>query len=353
MSSVDFSEIIRYEAALDRVEAQILEAAPAECRNLVLSDNLHPESDMDGWDFVASSILALASTVLGTSDKLAEWLSGIHDAASGASSNTSVVQTALGKLFAHKGDAIDKMAVRGNDDAETYRLFHRLLFGHDPLSTFGLGDKNAVPDNPFVLMFLQEGNDGKRLGIRGVLQALRHLVGDTFSNQGLPLPGSSYFDTTRITPNGERPWNYLIDVSQQLSVESAGNKKMAEPLYEHLFTVRAQDLAGSVLVCGATDIYLKARKINDAVRKAQIRLVSYSMAFYLEAISGAARQNGVPYINAPLGAAMAKALGEVLMQSNLETNRLDRETRRLGGETSRLLAGHEHLRTLVFDEIGG
>lgn len=353
MNADNSTELAAYQAALGRVEAQILEATPMECRELALVDEERLESDMDGWDFVAASVLAIASTVLGTSEKFAQWLNGVHDAASRAGSNADLVQSALGKLFAHKGDAIDKMTVRGDDGTETYRLFHRLLFGHDPLSTFGLGDESAIPDNPIVLMFLEEGENGKRRGMRGALQAVRHLIGDTFSKQGLPIPGSSHLDTVRMTDHGERPWNYLIDISQQLSTESTGNKKMAEPLYEHLFTVRAQDMAGGALVCGATNIYLKARNIEDAVRKAQVRLLSYSMAFYLEAITGAVKQNGVPYINAPLGAAMAKAMGDLLIQSNLETYRLGKETKRLEIETQRLLSEQATLDALVRDELGG
>lgn len=354
MNADNSTELAAYQAALDRVEAQILEATPAECRELALADDIPLESDLDGWDFVAASVLAIASTVLGTSEKFAQWLNGVHDAASGAGGNADIVQSALGKLFAHKGDAMDWMVPRGKNETETYRLFHRLFFGHDPLSTAGLGkDIGRRVDNPFLLMFNQEKVDGKNLGMRGVIQAVRHLIGDTFSKQGLPLPGSSHLEYDRMTPNGERPWNYLIDISQRLSEETTGNKAMAEPLYEHLFTVRAQDLAGGTLVCTATEIYLKARNISDGVRKAQVRLLSSAMAFYLQAIAGAVKQNGVPYINAPLGAAMAMAMGDLLIKSNLETYRLGKETRRLEGETDRLLAEHDNLRILVLDEMEG
>ena len=96
-------------------------------------------------------------------------------------------------------------------------LFHRLLFGHDVLAT----GKGLIPFNPFTLMFEQQG-------LAGVLQAARHLIADTMSKQGLPVPGSSFFDIDREDGN---PWNKIIDWAQVLSLECCGDKKLQEVCY--------------------------------------------------------------------------------------------------------------------------
>lgn len=303
------------------------------------SDLVRLESDMDGWDYVFSLIAALASVLLSTNKDIEAWLAEIHDVANGQGGGAGALQKVLGKILEHDHDDMDWFKTRTDGEVDSWRLFHRLFWGHDPLSS----DR----DNPFLLMFNQAKGEG-RSGLWGVLQAARHLVADTFSRQGLPLPGSSHFDYE--LENG-RPWNHFIDVVQQLSAEAYGNKMQAEPLYEHLLTIRAQDMAGGMAVCAIISAYLKARGIEDELRVAQVKLVAYSGGFFMQAAVGAARQKGVPYVNVPLGAATAKAFADLLIRSNLETRRLAKETDRLLARKGELLAESERLKALLADEF--
>lgn len=294
------------------------------------------ESDLDPWDFAICIATAMMSAFVTTNEDLEKWMAGVHDAASESSGNYDGLQKMLGKLLHHKGDNMDMFSTR--DGSDPWRLFHRLFFGHDILGKGG----EFTNDNPFVLLARQAKEEGNP-AILGVLQAVRHLMADTFSKQGLPMPGSSYFDIER----DGRPWNSLIDIVQNLSTEAYGNKMQAEALYEHLFTIRAQDIAGGMLAKAVTAGYIKARAIEDDVRKTQIRLLAYTMSFYAQAIVGATRQKGVPYVNTPLGCAVAKELAALLIKSNKKTIALGVKTKKLHVETQNAIAQHDRLAALM------
>lgn len=335
--------IVVYENALAELQAHSL-ASRVQIKSIIGRESAEepfPGSDMDGWDFAVCLISAAVSAFITTNDDLTEWFAGVHDVASEKKGDCGSLQKALGALFHHKGDSLDMFSTRGDEDP--WRLFHRLFFGHDILSKGG-----DVMDNPFYLMFHQEGDDGNPLGMQGVLQASRHLVGDTFSKQGLPLPGSSYFDYEN--ENG-RPWNYLIDLCQRLSESGYGSKTYAEPIYEHLLTIRAQDIAGGMAAKAITSGYFKIRKLDDSVRVAQVRLLSYTMSFYAQAIVGAVKQKGIPYINAPLGAAMVKECGSLLIASNAHTNKLNKQTMEIHGTTNKAIDRHDRLKALLSDDV--
>lgn len=290
-------------------------------------------SDMDGLDMAWCLLTATVSTFITTSESFAKWLEGVHDAASEKSGGFDTIQRILGKTLHHKGDWMDNFKARDGQNA--YAIFHRLLGGHD---IFARG-QSLTPHNPFAMMIEQEGSV-----LGGVLQATRHLLADTFSKQGLPIPFSSYLDTT--TENG-RPWNKIIDIVQELSVESTGNKQQTEAIYSHMFTLRAQDFAGGGAALALSAAYIKARSIEDAIRVTQIKLVSYSLSFFAQAAVGAAKQKGVPYINYPVGAAMAKELVSLFVESNKRTYLLGKETQRLHEGAQEQLARHERLQSLL------
>lgn len=185
----------------------------------------------------------------------------------------------------------------------------------------------------------------KNNGIGGIFQATRHLLADTFSKQGLPLPGHSFFEIP-----GDRPGNHLIDLVRELSKERYGNKLQAEAIYEHLLTIRAQDFAGGMVAAAIVSKYLDARGIGDKVRTSQVKLVAYSMSFYAEAIVGATRQKGIPYINAPLGCAMAKEFAALMVASNKKTFLLGRETKKLHDCKEDLVTQHNQIKALLNDD---
>lgn len=334
--------IVVYENALAELQAHSL-ANRVQIKSIIgrePAEEPFPDSDMDGWDFAVCLISAALSALITTSEELTEWFAGVHDVASEKKGDHGSLQKALGALFHHKGDSLDMFSTRGDEDP--WRLFHRLFFGHDILSKGG-----DVMDNPFYLMFRQEGDDGNPLGMRGILQACRHLVGDTFSKQGLPLLGSSYFDYEK--ENG-RPWNYLIDLCQSLSESGYGSKTYAEPIYEHLLTIRAQDIAGGMAARAITSGYFKLRKLDDDVRVTQVRLLSYTMSFYAQAIVGATKQKGIPYVNAPLGAAMVKECGSLLIASNVRTSQLNKRTLEVHCATDAVIDCHDRLKALLSDD---
>lgn len=297
-------------------------------------------SDLNSLDIAWCLLTAIASTFITTNKGIEEWLGGVHDAASEQSGNFDFIQKALGVIFHHKGDWMDKMVSRDSDS--TYIAFHRLLWGHDPLAVGkGIG---GLPFNPIWMMIEQEKSERSGFGLLGALQAMRHLLADTFSKQGLPLPGFSWLDCAN--PEG-KAWNHIIDIVQGLSVETTGNKAKAEELYRHLFTIRAQDIAGGTVALALTKVYIAARSIEDAVRINQIRLVAYSASFFGQAIVGTVRQNGVPYINYPLAAAMVKELARLFLESNRRTNALAKEAERLHEAAQEQILRHDRLKNLL------
>lgn len=134
---------------------------------------------------------------------------------------------------------------------------------------------------------------------------------------------------------------------QELSVETTGNKQQAEAIYSHLFTLRAQDFAGGGAALVLASAYIKARDIEGKIRAIQIRLVAYSLSFFAQAAMGATRQKGVPYINYPVGAAMAKELAALLIESNKRTWRIGRETKRIHAEVIQVTEDHDALKDLL------
>lgn len=285
------------------------------------------ESSLDSWDYCYSFLIGFSGVILSTNKELSKYLDEIHKSASGASGEYDRFQILLGKLFNHQGDHIDSIdgIFKNRTGANAYGLFHRLLWGHDIFS-FG-------KDNPFALMFEQKG-------LLGILQTIRHLIADTTSKQGLPLPGSSYLDF--VGENGKTS-NYLIRVAQQLSEESFGNKAKAQEIYAHMFTIRAQDVIAGTVVKILTEIYFKTRKIDDNIRKSEIRLIAFAVNFFGEAIAGSLKQNGTPYINVPLGAAMGSEFVKFCYYNNKELTRLRQNTDSSARKTNETVLSYESL----------
>lgn len=157
-------------------------------------------SSLDAWDYCFSIAIGIAGAKISTSEQLENYLNDVHHAASGATGDYTKLQEFLGSLLRHQGDAIDKPWTEKQFINRAYEPadvgYHRLLWGHDII--------NLGVDNPFRLMFEQQG-------ISGILQAVRHLVADTTSRQGLPLPGSATFDY--IKDNGKVS-NYLLELAK-------------------------------------------------------------------------------------------------------------------------------------------
>ena len=265
-------------------------------------------STLDAWDYCFSLAIGMAGAEITTSEKLEEYLNEIHHAASGATGEYTNLQQFLGKLLHHQGDSIDKLASEKHFINRTHESadvgYHRLLWGHDIF--------NPGEDNPFRLMIKQKG-------LKGILQAVRHLVADTTSKQGLPLPGSSYLDHTN--ENGKIS-NYLIEIAKNLSMESVGNKRNSQTIYSHMFTVRAQDITSGGAIDGFAEMYFKIRDIDDTIRKLQFHLIAYSVCFFGEALLGVIKNSGIPYINIPLATVVFKKHTQLYYYSIKETRQL-------------------------------
>lgn len=287
-------------------------------------------SSLDAWDYCFSIAIGMAGSKITTSEQLEVYLNDIHHAASGATGDYTKLQSFLGSLLHHQGDAIDKLSTEKHFINRAYEAadigYHRLLWGHDVL--------NFSANNPFKLMFDQKG-------VSGILQAVRHLIADTTSKQGLPFPGSSYLDY--VNDNGKVS-NYLINVAKNLSMESVGNKRNAQTIYSHMFTVRSQDIMGGGAITGFATMYFKIRGIEDTIRRVQFRLIAYSVAFFGEAMLGAVNQGGVPYINIPLATVVFKNLTQLYYFSI-------KETRQLHDKTYELIVKGDELKAHV-DETG-
>lgn len=289
------------------------------------------DSSLDAWDYCYALAVGLAGVAITSSEKFGKYLADIHKAANGQSGDYSFFQQFLGDILKHKGDNIDLFRTRSGNNP--YGLFHRLLWGHDILS--------VGKDNPFLLMIKQKG-------WFGIIQALRHLLADTMSKQGLPVPGSSFFDYAFTDDAGKaHDSNYLINIAQNLSVEAFGNKAHAQEVYAHLATVRFQDVSGGVVVKVLSEAYIRARNIEDKLRCAEIKFIAYAVSFFGEAVVGMIRQNGVPYINIPVAMAMTKEFVQFCVIDAAETHRLYRTTAQIIRTDEELIAEHERLDQLV------
>ena len=344
LNNAIFTISLAEETALARIESDFLfdlRQQNASEDAAELSEKL--SSNMDGLDLAWCLLTASVSTFITTSEDFSKWLDGVHGAASGNTSKADGLQKLLGKMLHHEGDWMDKMISRSEEDA-TWRTFHRLLWGHDPLAR-GEG-LDGLPFNPIRLMMEQEKQERSGHALLGAMQCMRHLIADTFSKQGLPLPGSSWLDNR---DSNNREWNSLTSIVQKLSETTKGSKDIAsvQEIYSHLFTLKAQDFIGGGAAFALTTAYIKARKIEDKIRKIQIRLVAYSTGFFAQAIVGATRQSGVPYINYPVAAAMVKELAGLLIESNRRTSELEKETKRLHEDVMAVIDEHEALKDLL------
>lgn len=320
----------QYQQALLAVENSIIQAfGTVELPETYELATERIESNLDAWDYCYAIAIGMAGTFIATNEEFQDYLIQIHSAASGKTGDYDLFQSFLGNALFHKGDHIDlisKNFITRDGETKAYVAFHRLLWGHDILSTNG--------DNPFALMYEQKG-------MSGIIQAVRHLLADTMSKNGLPLPGSSFLDYTDAS--GKKS-NYLIMIAQQLSTEALGDKGAARTIYEHMMTIRAQDVAAGTVVKLVSELYFKLRGIEDEIRKAEICLIGYAVNFFAEAAVGCYRQPastaignfGVPYINVPLATVMATSFARFCYLNERDIYRLSKETDRLHAKVMEL-----------------
>ncbi len=291
----------------------------------IIDDAKPIDSDLDKVDYCFSIMFGVLGVFIATNKELENFLKNVHDAASGNVSGKNSVEKFLGKMLEHKGSYMDKpLGVDPhkyiNRQGETANgFFHRLLYGHDILS--------PSSDNPFFLGIKQYGP------FLGVVNTIRHLIADTMSKQGLPIPGHSLLDSKS---NGS---NYIIDLCSELK-KSTGTNKQINEIYSHLATIRMQDIIDLGLVTALNEIYFSVRKIDDDIRKIQFRIISFSVNFFGQAIYDMCKQNGIPYINFPVASAMIKNVVMLYVKSNQETRKLRKITNELINKSNNLEADY-------------
>lgn len=298
-------------------------------------------SNLDAYDLVYSITIGVLGAILGTNEKIAEFLDEVHQLASMEHiESDSKLKELLAKLLHHQGDWMDKVPTdkvgkSGNNlksYVSRYSQYsdgvwssdvkitgpHRIFWGHDIFSIKG--------DNPFALLIQQYG-----VG-KGIIQAIRHLVADTCSRQGLVMPGSSFFDYIEVSTDesGEtvkKARNKLLDFCQQYSREALGKGQAGfdNEIFNHLFSIHMQDILSSGLVAASVTVYSKGRKITDETRKVQMRVIGYMGTAFGSAIIGAAKY-GVPYINWPSFFALVKNIMQMIHITNKEIQAIMVET---------------------------
>lgn len=232
--------------------------------------------ELSWFDVLSMVIFGIIGGAISNSDQLKKFMDSIH---TDASSNNP--KTILGKLFNHKGDYIDKVT-RGGKDFATY--LHRLYGGHDPFS-IGHGD------NPFSILVKQYGIP------KGIIQAIRHLIADTFSKQGGTLPFSSFLD---IKKDDGSIGNLLDEWSKEVAKGTGLNPQQ---VYSELFTIKAQDLTSVLITDVLVKAYVKIKTLqnpNNFFSKtgiSQLKIIALLTNVLTSAIWGAAKHNGVPNLN--------------------------------------------------------
>lgn len=242
-----------------------------------------PSDDIDRCDFLTAVIIGLICAGLTASEKLSAFLDDIHTDASLVNPKTFI-----GKILHHSGDVIDHVT-RGGKGFATY--LHRLYGGHDIIS-FGRGD------NPFVLLCRQYGIP------KGIIQALRQLVADTFSKNGGALPGSSFLDFTKDDGSAG---NLLDEWAKALS---KGKGFSPQSVYAQLFSIHSQDI-GSVAV---VDMLLKAyegKRFSKAA-KSQLRIIALLTMSAAAAAIGMDKHDMIPKLNIPAVSALVFEVGHLL-----------------------------------------
>lgn len=279
-------------------------------------------SELSVLDYVLPVIFGLCGALVSTSTSVRGKLEKIHEASARRAADDRKILT-----LAHKGDLTDKSRVAEEPFAFLKRDgskvgvqgMHRLFFGHDPMS--------MGADNPFLVLGKQHGI------ISGVIQALRHLLADTFSRQGLPIPGHSFLD---FDNNGNLD-NWLGSMAGKIGREYG--KSPAEA-FGHLGTLRMQDLLSQGLTWGLCKIYIWLAGIDDQIRACQVCLVAYATHFLSHMLINQVKW-GIPGINYPALAMTLKEFYRFLRLNYADLKHLEEVT-------SRIVVEDEELERKVF-----
>lgn len=327
-------------------------------------------SNLDAYDLIFSITIGILSAILDTNDKVADFFNEIHELASkDVVKSENPIKALLAKALHHQGDWMDKPPTTTlNKNGKPIKDYitraaeqvdgvwnknnvtpsgpHRIFWGHDIFSLKG--------DNPFSLCVKEYG-----VG-RGVLQAIRHLIADICSRQGVPVPGSSYFDYIEVSQDAlgnqkSNMKNKLLDFCQQYSKEVLDRKQggFNNEIFNHMFSIHIQDVLSTGLVMAGLVAYCKGRRIEDESRKVQMRVIGYMSTAFGSALIGAATHNGIPYINWPAFFAIAKNVIQMIHITSKEIKEIIAETERLIVERAVLESKERNVRGELMSDLYG
>jgi len=229
--------------------------------------------ELEFHDIMFAVLIGLVGSFITTSEKLKEFLRLFHDTPK-TGDNPNDIQKKGHKILEHSGQINDMQDGKfiNREGGKVPFGFHRLFFGHDILSWKG--------DNPFYLLIKQFGF------LEGLKKAFLHLLADTCSKQGLPVPGHSIFEVK----SGDDVSNLLYEVSKKL------NPEKTQAVYQNLFTIGASDMLGGGATVLLSEVYLKICNYQNKKSKSIFKMIVHITNFIITAIIGLVK-SGIPKIN--------------------------------------------------------
>ncbi len=305
---------------LDALRGGFAEQLSVVERALSSLGQVSPPSN-DPRNFILPAIYGGAGALISSSEAVKKFLNDIHQIAQTDDKPKNAFERIVRFLLGHKGDLLDKVDGEYIDRAGNplWPGAHRLMWGHD---IFSLG-----PDNPFVLLMRQRGSI-----LGGIAQVFRHLVADTFSNQGLPIPFHSFFDY--VGDNGKLG-NTLWDVAR--AATNGGNAADITEAFGNLFTIKFADIATTGLTSALCAIHNHALNKDDEAAASQVRAIAYSSQFFGKAAIGVLK-TGVPFISWPTAFMVVKEIYSLYRLNYRDIAVLEQATERLCLENARLEA---------------
>jgi len=294
---------------LDKIHCNFAQQLLPIERALASVRRISPPSN-DVRNFILPVLYGVTGAAISSSEAVKEFLDKIHKISSTGGNTDDVFKTIIRLLMGHKGDIIDKVDgefVNRIGSSGIQFGAHRLMWGHDIFST--------GPDNPFTLLIGQEGSI-----VKGISQVFRHLVADTFSKQGLPIPFHSYFDYKKGGGKlGNRLWDIASDNANGTNVTQA---------FGNLFTIKAADIGATGLTGALCMAHNSIMNQADETSAAQVRAIAYSSQLFGKATIGVLK-TGVPFISWPTVVMTVKSIYSLYRLSYEDIAVLERATERI------------------------
>jgi len=147
----------------------------------------------------------------------------------------------------HKGIAEACGKYRSTYKISGNSIGHRFIYGHDLLKPFEVfADLDKIPDNYVNPIF-------KNKKLAKIIKQLCHIFFDSFSNSGLPVPGSTYFATGIADNNKQLIQFFTMHISDFTSTGAVDGVLYLYSIYrnhreqEHIDNIDKQDLKGKFL----------------------------------------------------------------------------------------------------------